>query len=151
MQSIPWLTLLVRYLHLLAMAITVGGAFYMRFIQLKPAQQNLDAATQLQLRQAMMQRWRLVLHIAVTVLLITGFYNLMVALAGKPGHLYHLIFGIKFIAAMGLFMLVILLASRHERPKFEQHRSRYMLVAVILGLVIVLLSLMLKYLPRFAA
>jgi uncharacterized membrane protein len=142
-----------RWLHIAAVIVAIGGTVFIRFVlhpSLKPALSDDAAAS---LRGALFRRWGRVLHVCIAILILTGTYNAIVQFPRHPavaGHapVYHMIFGVKLLLALGLFFIAIALTGRSQA--FEGMRARrpfWMAVNVALAAVIVLLSNVLKNLP----
>lgn len=130
--------------HVLCAALLVGGAFFFRVIVLKYAALTPGGMSD-ELRTSLVKRW---LHLAMMLLLtllITGLYQ-MAALsdewkAGKyPGMVPHMIFGVKFLLVLVVFLLVL----TANVAKSAGLRSLMLTLNVVLGLLIVGLSVVLS-------
>lgn len=139
MDSIVWMPVIVRWLHLMAVVVAVGGAIFM-WVALKT-----DNPGQ---REEIMRRWRGVVHGAIGVLLLTGFYNFMKVMATKPPPLYQTLFGTKFLMACTIFALVFLLTSKRELAGFNKHRRCWQTLTIVLGTVVVFISMILQTLSH---
>ena len=136
-------TLGVRWIHILSAITAVGGLFFLRFVLLPAARDTLDDETHAKLREAVMKRWKKVVMVVIGLLFLTGLYNLMVV--GMPKVKEHpsypMIFGIKFLAALGVFFLASVLAG--SAKVFDGLRARaplWMSIAALLAVVVVVLS-----------
>jgi uncharacterized membrane protein len=131
-----------------AVVLMLGGSFFMRFILLPVATATLDASKHTELRERLMARWRPFVHGCIGLLLLSGTWNLIQAMKAKPDPIYHTIFGIKFLLALIIFWLVIMLTSSRDIAWIKNHRRRWMSLLVALGIGVIFLSMMLKNLPR---
>ena len=135
-----------RGIHLLCAMLAVGAIAYQRFA-LRPA---LDAHPSPELAEAARKRWAPFTHALITLLIATGIVQLMVAgmPKGEATKSYHMWFGIKFLAAMGVFFLVSVLGGRSNLAvRFREKGRLWGGVALLLAIVIVAISLHLRALP----
>ncbi|HPK04201.1 MAG TPA: hypothetical protein PLS90_17280 [Candidatus Sumerlaeota bacterium] len=134
------LALLMRWLHILAAVVAIGGAFYLRFLVLPVAARQLGAEDFAKLRQALGERWRFFVHGAVALLLISGLYNYLavtrVQHAGQP--LYHMLFGIKFLLALIVFFVAEALVSSRGWSKGLRAQARLWL-GLLLGVALLVI------------
>ena len=130
-----WLSTLVRWLHLTAAATIVGGFVYARLVV---------AASAAVLPASAIGRARRLWFSAVGVLLLTGIYNLITSISGKPP-LYHALLTLKILLALHVFSIAILTSvPPGVNPGRDARRPRLMAGAVISGVVILLLSAILR-------
>ncbi len=141
-----------RWLHILSMALLVGGAAFTMIALLPAAKTALTAEHHASLRGEIVRRWKMVVHVAITLLIVTGAFNFAVSLNDKvPPVPYHPIFGVKVLLAMVVFFFGIALTS--TKPGFEalrQNAGKWLNVQVLLAVVIILLSGVLKMLHQSA-
>lgn len=143
MESSDYLLLITRWLHIGAVVVAIGGAFFMRVALMPAAKATLDDATHAKLREALRARWFIVVQSCIAILLVTGGINfVMLAMPPKVEPMpYHAIFGVKFLAAMGVFFIASVLAGRGEgMAKMRANRAKWLTVLLILAGVIVALS-----------
>ena len=153
MDALQILPLISRWTHVLLAVIAVGGVFYARVILLPSVRESLDDEQAKALKQAIAGRWRKVVMIAVALLLASGLYNYFAVtrhLHTGQG-LYHMLFGIKFLLAMGVFFLASVLSGR--TAAFDRMRagsSLWLGITLTLGIMIVLIAGLMKLLPTTA-
>jgi hypothetical protein len=143
MQSSDYILLITRWLHIGAAIVAIGGAFFMRVALMPAANSTLDDATHAKLREALRKRWFIVVQTCIAILLVTGGINfVMLALPPKIEPMpYHAIFGVKFLAALGVFFIASVLVGRGEgMAKMRANRARWLTVLLVLAAVIVILS-----------
>jgi uncharacterized membrane protein len=145
------LTLLARWLHILSATLAVGVPIYVRFVLMPAAEGTLDEEKHTRLREAIVKKWRIIVHLLIVVFLATGFYTYLgVArwrkLPTAAATLYHILLGIKILAALAMFTISsalagssTLFAPMREKAKF------WLLVLVLLGLLIIGISGVLRY------
>ena len=94
-----------------------------------------------------------VVHIAITLLIVTGLYQLMTAglAKGKVDSSYHMWFGIKFIAALVIFFFASALAGRSAAlAGIREKGKRWLGVSILLALVVVAISIHIRSFPTEA-
>ncbi len=146
-----------RWAHILAAITGLGGAIFIRYA-LAPVLANLPDEQRRNLHEAIRTRWAKFVHLSIAVLLITGLYNFMVVIGPKnvpPG--YHMIFGIKFLLALGVFFTASILIGRSAAAQRARENPKVWLLANIgMAITIVCLSGYLRFLrdtvgPKAAA
>ncbi len=150
MESIP-VQVLSRIVHVGTAIVLVGGSIFLRFV-LMPAASSLPDQEHDALRERLRRRWKLFVHVGVTLLLVTGLYNYFVvtrSLHKGDGHaLYHALLGTKMLLALVLFFLASVMVGRAK--VFERLRAgsrTTLLIMVILALIVVSISGYVKVRP----
>ena len=141
------LQIVFRWAHILAAVVAVGGTFYIRMVLMPSAQAALTPEQGAALRARLMERWKPWVMGCIAVLLVSGLYNFVtLSLPKAKGILaYHPLFGIKVLAALGIFFLASALTGRAKA--FEGMRAsprKWMTINVLLGLAVILISGVLK-------
>jgi uncharacterized membrane protein len=154
-QTMPEITpmygvmLLSRILHILGAIILVGGIFYIRaIITPSVSDPNVTPDQQLGGRRA---AWAMWVGIATMLLLVTGLWNYlqMIKMHEKLAASYHMIAGLKMLAAIALFLLAALVAGRSPVAEMMRQRMRFWLnVCLLIGIVTVALGSLLRTYPR---
>jgi len=144
------LAIILRFLHI-APAVVAGGATIFARIALLPALASLPEAERARVKDTIDRRWRVVVMVCVTLLLVSGILNFVLYQApvhgGQP--LYHALFGIKFLAAMIVFVLASALSGRSAGLAGIRANSRLWVgVAAALVITIVLISAVLRSIPH---
>ena len=133
------LSVLMRWLHLLGAAVAVGGAIYAARV-VGPAMEGLSTDAKGKLAAGLAERLRPLAFAVIAVMLVTGVYNIMMHVAGKPVG-YHIVLTIKLLLALHvLTMLFLLSVPPGANPARDARRPRLMAGAAISGLVVLLLS-----------
>jgi uncharacterized membrane protein len=148
------ISLIARWLHIVSAALAVGVPIFMRFV-LMPARGQLEESQRSVLHEAIMARWRIIVHVLIVVFLATGFWTYLGAARWKaesfPADLrprYHMLFGIKFALAMAMFFISSALAGR--AAAFADIRSNarvWVAVLILLGLAVVGIGGVMRFLP----
>src|SRR5438094_490555 len=117
-----WLSVVMRWLHVVAAVIAVGGTIGMRFVVL-PALERVPNSDEI--AAALRLPFKRLIHSAIGLLLLTGFYNYMVVAVPAVrkqglGSSYHPLMGIKIILSLVLFTIAILLLK--PVPALNQNR-----------------------------
>jgi len=144
------LAIVLRFLHI-APAVIAGGATIFVRLALLPALSSLPEAERVRLKGEIDRRWRVVVMVCVTLLLVSGIANFVIYQApvhkGQP--LYHALFGVKFLAAMVVFFLASALTGRSEALAGIRANARLWVgVAATLVIAIVLISAVLRSIPH---
>lgn len=110
-----------------------------------------------EVKEAIRKRWAPFVHMGILVLLLTGIYQLMAVGLGKAdfqkeaglaGPSYHMLFGIKFLLAMGVFFVASTMVGRKESlAKIREGASTWLGVATVLVVVIIVISRTLAEIP----
>ena len=143
MESIDYLTLLMRWLHIFAAMVTAGGAVFLWLALLPGAAEALDDPAREKLRDAVIKRWKKIVHAGVGILLLTGgvnFYRLALQADVNPMP-YHALFSLKFFAALFVFFIAIALTGRSPGTAgMRKQSAKWLSVLTGVTLLIVLLS-----------
>jgi uncharacterized membrane protein len=143
--------LLLRWAHILAAIVAMGGLVFARF-GLLPALSEVDAATRDRIHDAIRRRWLPWVIGAITVLLASGLANFLLfngrvkAEGWADGAWmrqtsYHALFGAKFLLAMVAFYFASALVGRGEGTQWVRNdRAKWLSVTLGLSLAVVLLS-----------
>ena len=140
------LAIVLRFLHI-APAVVAGGATIFARIALLPALTSLPEAERARVRDLIDRRWRVVVMVCVTLLLVSGIANFVIyqAPVHKGQSLYHALFGVKFLTAMIVFFLASALSGRSRAFARIRANSRFWVgVAAALVIAIVLISAVLR-------
>lgn len=143
MDGTEFVVLVCRWLHIGAVIVAIGGAFFMRVALMPAATATLDDAAHDKLREALRKRWFFVVQICIATLLVTGGINfVLLAMPPKIEPMpYHAIFVVKFLAALGVFFIASVLVGRGQgMAAFRANRKKWLAVMLALAGLIVLLS-----------
>ena len=146
-----YLSLALRWLHVLSAITLVGGVLYTRFAVL-PLLESLDEERRETVGGAMRKNWMKFLMISITVLLATGITNMILVPKYNEfpeGANYGMLVGIKFMLALPVFYLVSVLNGRSATAaKFRQKSKLWLNLAVALCVATVMLAGYLRFIPR---
>ena len=143
--------LLLRWAHVLAAIVAMGGLFFARFA-LVPALSEIDATTRDRIHDAIRRRWLPWVIGAITVLLASGLANFLLfnskvkAEGWADGQWmrqtsYHALFGAKFLLALVAFYFASALVGRGEGTQWVRNdRAKWLSVTLGLTLAVVMLS-----------
>ncbi len=144
-------TLVLRWAHVLAAIVAMGGLVFARFALL-PALSEVDEAGRDRIHDAIRRRWLPWVIGAITVLLGSGLanfllFNARVKAEGWAGGSwmrmtnYHALFGAKFLLAMVAFYFASALVGRGAGTQWVRNeRAKWLSVTLGLTLAVVLLS-----------
>jgi uncharacterized membrane protein len=136
---------LSRWVHVGAAIVLVGGSVFTKFV-LMPAAKGLQESEHIALRERIMGRWRKFVMAGILLLLLSGFYNYLVARPPSGGvHFYHPVMGVKILLAFVAFFLASVLTGRS--PRFESLRAdsgKWLGVLILVSAMVVALAGVLK-------
>ncbi|MDZ4779216.1 MAG: hypothetical protein SGJ19_03080 [Planctomycetia bacterium] len=145
-MHLDYLAIGLRWIHILSAATTIGGVMLIRFALLPAADALLDDARR-KLHDGVRARWKLVVHAAIGLLLLSGFlnffmYSLGMFPSGSPeSKLYNALFGVKALLAFGVFGLAeVLVGSSPLAEKLRAKAKTWQTVNLVLLVLIVCLS-----------
>ena len=153
--------MIIRWVHIACAMLAIGAPFFVRFGLMPAASTTLDEAAHQKLREAIAARWRIVVYVMITLFILTGLYNFLVEtrvdgvlitarwkdFSPEDRRLYHMIFGIKMLAALGLFTLASALCGRTRTFEAVRRNARlYITILLILGAIILACSTGLRFL-----
>lgn len=142
-------TLFMRWIHIGTAIVLVGGLVFYQFVFVPIANKILSDDERERLREPLMRRWKLFIHPPIVLFLISGFYTYaFVTSSQHEGQaLYHALFGIKFLLALGVFALGIMLTSTMKWS--EQIRSKQALwtLLLLLATAVVLIAGFMRVMP----
>ena len=150
----------MRWLHIVSAMLAIGVPFFVRFVLTPAANKSLDEAQHQKLREAINAKWRIIVYILITLFLISGFYTFLVPvrvngvlvsswwrdMSPDAKRTYHMIFGIKVLAAFGIFFLASALAGRTQTfAPIRMKRKMFLTVLLLLAAVVVTCAVALRY------
>lgn len=137
-----WLPIIGRWLHIFSASSLIGATVF-QYLALQPAAATLSAEAHSQLREALVARWRKVVHPLSGMVLVSGLYNyigVMIPLHKGDG-LYHALLGVKMILGIVVLAISIMLVGR---SKFSQslrvNTRRFVGINLILVVIILMLG-----------
>jgi len=133
----------MEWLHLAAAATLIGGAVYARAVVF-PSLAELPQDARLAAVAQVAARMKPVFCTALVVSLLTGLYNLIHNIAGKPVG-YHITLTLKLLLALHVYAIAVLASlPPGSNPARDARRPRLIAGAAISGLGILLLSAFLR-------
>jgi uncharacterized membrane protein len=148
-DSMYWIMLVSRILHIIGSIILIGGLFYVRYI-ISPINAPPGTAPVDQLFGGSRATWAKWVGIATALLLVTGLWNyIQFAKTYDLARQYHMIAGIKMLAGIAVFLLAALLAGRTAvAERIRQRWVFWLNVCLLLGLATVILGSVLRSYPH---
>ena len=154
MDSMYWLMLASRILHILGAIILLGGLFYLRSVITSvplPVREGLgegsSADQQFGGRRAVWAMWT---GIASLFLLVTGLWNFFQFIKTydlSPS--YHMLVGLKILTGLALFVVAAILAGRSAAAeKLRQNMRLWLNVCLVLGIITVVFGSVLRTFPH---
>ncbi len=142
MQSIDWVAVFFRWMHIVPAIILLGGTLFLGLIAI-PTTTPKEGGLPPWLGKVR-KRWAMLSGLCILLLLVSGLWNFMAYRLGEikdTGPLYHALFGIKVLLSLGVFFIISVMSGRSAT--FEPMRSKpgkMAMIAGLLGLTIVLLA-----------
>ncbi len=130
--------LVLRWVHILSAIMLVGGAFFWKFVW-QPTARSLDEQVRHETFEGLRSRWSMLVHLGVTLLLITGLINAVriIQRYSFPDSPYHTLVAIKIVLALVLSYIAMRLAGRSEGAKRFRASGTWLTVNVVLATLIV--------------
>ena len=150
-MSMDPITLVLRWAHVLAAIVAMGGLVFARFA-LVPTLAEMDEEARERIHAGVRRRWLPWVIGAITVLLASGLANFLVFNARVKAEgwengawmrmtNYHALFGAKFLLAMAAFYFASALVGRGAGTQWVRNdRAKWLSVTVGLLLAVVVLS-----------
>jgi uncharacterized membrane protein len=141
MDSGELVSLVFRWLHILAGMTAVGGTIFARAVVV-PTLDELPSEQRSSLHAAMRARWSKIVAAAIGFLLVSGLYSVGVnTLNYTLPRWYHPVFGVKFLLACVIFMVASLLIGRTAAAEQVRRNARFWLnLNIVLAVLVVGLS-----------
>ena len=143
------LPLIMRWVHILCAVTVAGSIIFYYLIYMKAASGVLSDEDAEKLRWTIMKKWKLFLHPPIILFLISGFYTY--AVTGAQQHqeqpLYHALFGVKFLLAIAVFALFIILTSTMNWSANLRNKNGLWTLLTLMVIAVVLLGGVLRILP----
>ena len=133
------LVVLSRWLHVISAILAIGGAFFLRVV-VPPALAEADAGSRENVLIALRKKFKMVVHVCVTLLLLTGVFNTWRSWGDyklKTG-VMHAIWGMHMLFGLAVMGISVTLLAKREPPK--NHRGMLTVNLVIMFLVVALAS-----------
>lgn len=141
------LDIAVRWVHILSAIILAGGAIFMRFALL-PALGELPDHERPPVRDGILKRWKLYVHAAAFLVLVSAFGNFAMRFSDVKPMPYHALFGLKLILGMTVIVIASALVGRARGLQAMRNNARFWLnVNVVLALILVLLGGIMRVQP----
>ncbi len=123
--------LLLRWAHVGAAIVLIGGAVFTRFVLL-PAAAELPDDQHLALKERLRTRWSKIVAGGILVLLVSGLFNYLHVRGQHKGQaVYHAVMGTKILLALGAFFLASVLSGRSAKFAPLRENSRKWLLVLI--------------------
>ncbi len=135
-----------RWIHVSTAIVLIGGTVFIRYV-LTPSAEQLPQTEHDRLRELVTGTWRKFVRGGILLFLLTGFYNYLVV--AMPQHVhdkrYHMLMGIKILAAFGVFFLAEALVGRSAAfAPLRQKRKTWLMVLIVVAFAIVAISSLLR-------
>ncbi len=139
------LAVLVRWVHVLSAVTAAGGTIFLWLVLGRNGGANQVEGIASLLSAHQLRRWRMVLRSCYLLFVLSGVYNFFaISLPKVSAHdlpLYHPLFGVKVLAALGFFFLSEAITGSSEAFSGIRRKGKTSLsVAVLLAVIVLLIS-----------
>ena len=143
------LQVVLRWMHIFSAITVVGGTFFIRFV-LMSAMQSLPEAQRKSMHEVLRPRWAKMVAGAILFLLVSGIVNFVLTWkAFKLPPLYHMLFGMKVLLALAIFMLASLLSGKTTAAqKIRKKLGFWLTLNVIMAVTLVGISGVLRSIEK---
>lgn len=139
-----FVALLSRVFHTTCAATLLGGLIYLRFVLAPAAPEGENEAALFHGRR---KAWAVCVAVCSALLMVSGIYNLILYVIEYENlpKLYHPLFGVKFLLAMGVMAITALVAGKTAlAEKMRGKLTPWLNLALVLCLAVYLLGAMLR-------
>jgi uncharacterized membrane protein len=153
MTEINWIHVGVRWIHVVAAIVAVGGALFIRAILMPAAARAVPEEARDAFREAVRKRWAVFYSVMIVLLLASGLFNyLVVTLPMHRGQAsYNAMIGVKIILALAVFFIGSALVGRAKAFEALRRSPRgWLSFNIFLALLVVALGCALKFIPPAA-
>ena len=143
------LPLVMRWIHIFCAVVVVGSILFYRFAVLPASKQAFEDGMPDAFRLALMKKWKLLLHPPIILFLASGMYTYITVTSKlhEDQDLYHGLFGLKFLLALFVFALYIVLTSTMKWSEGIRDKNILWVLLVLSVTVIVGIAGVMKTLP----
>ncbi len=140
----PILAVANHWAHLMAAITLLGSTIFLR-LAVHPATKNLEGEAKEGFERGLRRKAAMLIHASFMLLIITGFINFVRRFNEGVPISYNLVFGVKFLLAMVILGIALMLTIPSEAlEKVQSRRPHWLAINIVLGLIVVLLSAWLR-------
>ena len=150
-----WLTVILRWMHILGAITLVGSAlFYWRVLLVGNVFGSGDGANKAW--QSLRGRWARLVMLSILLLLVSGTANIFLMVkSGEfkqvPTGVYHGLLSLKIVLAIVVFLLMSLLTGKTAlAQRLQNNMQLWISLSVILAVLVVMLAGIMKSTPRLS-
>ena len=138
-----WLNIIMRWLHLASVITVVGTVVFLRLI-IKPSIGKFSEETRLSVLNSLQYRLKILLHSAITGILISGLYNTHLIWKTTESS-YHNVLLVKIVLAVIVLILAIFSVSGSStKNQYFSKKTQGLTLSLILAVIIIALSAFLR-------
>jgi uncharacterized membrane protein len=143
-----FLLLTSRVLHILGSIVLLGGVFYLlAVVAPRVAAGNGSSDDWFNGNRAAWAKW---VGIATAILLVTGLFNFVVMIKSNDiAKSYHMLGGMKILAAMVLFFFAAILAGKTAlADRYRANMKSWLKITMFVGLIVVIIGGVMRSYPK---
>ena len=147
------IAIVMRWMHISAAIVAIGGSAFLRLVLIPVAERTLPEEAHAELRTGVIRRWQKFVHTCILLFLVSGLYNYFFITSHDHVQqpLYHALFGVKFLLALGVFAIAVALTSLKPWSAAMRAKAKmWLAVLLVLAGAIIMISGVLKNLPKTA-
>lgn len=143
------LPLMMRWIHIFCAIIVIGSIIFYRFAFIVAEKRTMPEGLPEEFRTALFKRWKLLLHPPIIFFLISGFYTYLMVTRHlhEDQPLYHALFGVKFLLALAVFAMYIVLTSTMKWSEKLREKNALWMLLIIGVLAIIGIAGVMRTLP----
>ena len=143
------LPLISRWIHMLCAVTVIGSIIFYRFAFVVAEKRAAGDGLPEEFKTALFKRWKLLLHPPIVFLLGSGLYTYLMVTRhlhdDQP--LYHALFGVKFLLALLVFALYVILTSTMKWSEKLREKNALWALLVIAVLAVIAVGGVMRTLP----
>jgi hypothetical protein len=143
------LPLIARWVHIFCAVIVIGSIIFYRFAVVVAEKRTLPEGLPEEFKTALYKRWKLLLHPPIIFFLASGLYTYLMVTRhlhdDQP--LYHALFGVKFLLALLVFALYVVLTSTMKWSESLRKKDALWAVLILAVLAVMAIGGVMRTLP----
>ena len=143
------LPLIARWVHIFCAVIVIGSIIFYRFAFVVAEKRAVPGGLPEEFKVALFKRWKLLLHPPIIFFLASGLYTYLMVTRHlhEDQPLYHALFGVKFLLALVVFALYIVLTSTMKWSVKLREKNALWAILILAVLAVMAIGGVMRTLP----
>lgn len=143
------LPLISRWVHIFCAVIVIGSIIFYRFAFIVAEKRAVPEGLSEEFKTALFKRWKLLLHPPMVFFIASGFYTYLMVTRHlhEDQPLYHALFGVKFLLALFVFALYVVLTSTMKWSENLRKKDTLWAVLILAVLAVMAIGGVMRTLP----